>query len=102
MDFVPDFGTEPIAKSVSVVIIPASSEGIMVVTTNPILCPIILIGIESPFVTTRPSNNSGKYSSRPTTFRSSVGDRTICSSFGALTFRMVTLSSMPTPKLFLV
>ena len=77
-------------------------EGEVESTTKSIFFPIMLNGRESPLVITRFSRISGNASSRPSTLSCSVGARTISSASLAFAGAMDTVSSMPTPRLFLV
>ena len=72
-------------------------------TRKSIFFPIITSGSVSPLVRTMPSSASGNASSSPGMLISSVGARTISSALlGLGTGTIVTVSSMPTPMLFLV
>src|SRR5438309_1697907 len=91
----------PTRTSVPSVTITASALGLVLVTTRLTVRPMILIGTKSPRDRTRPSSSWLRYSSPPTIRRGSVGASVRRSAIFASIFRIVTLSSIETPALFL-
>ena len=78
------------------------ARGVVESTTKSIFFPMMLSGRESPLVITRFSRTSGRYSSSPSMLSCSVGARTTSCASLAFAGAMLTVSSIPTPRLFLV